>query len=83
MPGAASHFIQGRFDGAFRRKSGRAAIGVSLELAWKDGASRPLLDVGIETADTNSYEAELNAAARLVSESTQLYTNILMASFPN
>ena len=77
-----SIYIQARFDGAYRRKSGRSAIGVSIELARADGSSRPIFDLGIEVFCDNSYEAELLAAARLVRECTQLYSKIHLATFP-
>ena len=80
--GTDDFFIQGRFDGAYRRKRGRSAIGTSLENVFSDGTSRPLFDLGLEVSSENSYEAELHAASRLVQETKHLYSKILIAAFP-
>ena len=58
-------YIQARFDGAFRGKCGRSAIGVCIEYV-KRGESRPLFDLGAEVACSDAYQAELLAASRAV-----------------
>ena len=65
--------------GAFRRKTRAASIGVSLECVYTDKSAEVLLDVGINVAAENSYEAELLAASRAVQECMQLYTKVSMA----
>ena len=50
--------MQVRFDGAFRRKCGRAATGVSIERVTAN-ERRFLIDFGVELSCTGSYEAEL------------------------
>ena len=75
-------YIQIRFDGAYRRKSGRASIGVSFELAFLNGSSRPLMDLGIEISSENSYEPELTAASWAVHECIHLYSQLCIGTFP-
>ena len=77
-----SIYVQARFDGAYRRKTKRSSIGVSIELAKSEGPPRPLFDLGVEVFCENSYEAELLAAARTIRECTQLYTKIYLGTFP-
>ena len=74
-------FIQARFDGAYRRKTCRSAIGVAIELAFVAGGSRPLFDLALEINSQNSYEAELSAAARAITECRHLYTKLHISSF--
>ena len=80
-PEAAPLYVQGRFDGAFRRTSNRSAIGVSLELvsaAYPTGLA--LLVLAHEIVCSDSYEAESFAAEALARECVQLYTKIFLAS---
>ena len=73
-------FVQGRFDGAFRRKSRRAAIGASLELVVEGSSPKVLMDLGKTRDCTDSYEAEFEAASALVAECVQLYVKICLAA---
>ena len=77
-------FIQGRFDGAFRRTTGKSAIGASLELVIQGSVQEVLclLSVAREVSCIDSYEAEFEAAGVLIAECTQLYTKILLAATP-
>ena len=47
-------YIQARFDGPFRRKCGRSAIGVCIEYV-KRNDSRHLFDLGAEVACSDAY----------------------------
>ena len=73
-------YIQGRFDGAYRRKSSRSSIGVSLEFVAPH-LTLPLLDLGVEIAGENGYESEVLAACRAVEECSSLYAKIHQATF--
>ena len=75
-------FVQGRFDGALRRKSQKASIGVSLELVV-DAAIEPLFVLASDVQCKDSYEAEMMAARALIEHVVQLYTKFHMACCEN
>ena len=60
--------IQRKCDCTYRRKRRQSAIGTTLEIAFSDGTSKPLFDLGPEVSSQSFYEAELHAASGLVQE---------------
>ena len=73
-------YVQGRFDGAFRKGCNRSAIGGCLELVTElSGKGRALLLLAREISCQGSDEAETFAAEALTHECVQLFAKIFLA----
>ena len=81
---ATDYYLQGRFDGAYRRKTKRSAIGVAIDLIIIAPVEESIsvLLLARETSSRDSYCAEAEAAEALVQACVELYAKLLIACSP-